>query len=292
MKNKKFKTAFTLISLVILFAFILQIYGCGDTKGKNLPTSPSGNTLTLSASPSSVAANNTDLSTITAKITGRASGTVNFTTNMGTLSVSSVNVNSSGEAKVTIKSSIVGTATITATAGNLSRSVGVTFSATNSLFITSIVTGGTSGGTPAEVDIHIISDCDGDPDTIDPEEFYDDEATVTISNMGTSLVNITDYTIVYTGKDAPANVTIPSYVADISAQISAKGGTATLPVNLIKAGSSGQSGTKLWYAATYGITNTYTFDALYTFTGTDLGGNSVSVSGSVEIKLGAYNYCK
>lgn len=162
------------------------------------------------------------------------------------------------------------------------------------LAITSIVGSAAtnSGGVPSEIDIHIIPDCDFDPTTNPPtvEKVFDDEATVTISNSGSSKVNITSYTVDFIGKDAPSNVTIPSFSAGIAAEVPANG-EAALIVTIIKVGSVAQTGTKLWYAAQYGTVNFYTFTAKYTFIGTDSRGAVVSVSGNLEIKLGSYNNC-
>ena len=162
------------------------------------------------------------------------------------------------------------------------------------LAVTSIVGSAAtkSGGVPSEIDIHIIPDCDFDPTTNPPvvEKVFDDEATVTISNSGPLMVNITSYTVDFVGKDAPSNVTIPSFSAGIASEVSANG-TASLIVTIIKVGDATQSGTKLWYAARYGTVNFWTFTAKYTFTGTDSRGATVSVSGNLEIKLGSYNNC-
>ena len=125
MKNKKFQPPFALL-FVGLFLSVIQISGCDSTKGSNIPTSPSGNTLTLSASPSTIAADGADFSVITATVTGNSSGTVEFTTSIGTLSASSVSINSAGKAQVTLTSSTAGIATVRATSGTLSASTTVT----------------------------------------------------------------------------------------------------------------------------------------------------------------------
>ena len=130
MKYKEYKAAFTFSFVVVAFiAFIFQLSGCESTKGENIPTAPSGSTaLSLSVSPStSIAADGSSFFTITAAVTGWTSGTVEFTTSLGTLSASSANVNSAGNAEVTLTSSTGGTATVRATAGSESASTTVTF---------------------------------------------------------------------------------------------------------------------------------------------------------------------
>jgi hypothetical protein len=246
-----------------------------------------GSSLSLSASPSSVLANDSDLSTLTATLTDAKPGTeVTFTASLGTLSASSATSDASGIAQVTLKSGTVGTATVTATDGNNSDSDTVTFTATNTLFINSI-TSPTGGGTPSEVDV-VRGTCG--TTTITPEPFFDDEAVVDFSSIGNSQVNITDYTITYTARDGGPSIT-PPYTADVALTIPPEG-SGSMTVNLIKVGSTGQSGTKLWYAIQTGASGAFfTFDALYTFTGNDLAGNAVSVSGSLEIKVGNYNNC-
>tara|TARA_B100000315_G_scaffold259107_1_gene313656 strand:+ start:1637 stop:1981 length:345 start_codon:yes stop_codon:yes gene_type:complete len=114
MKNKRFQAVFGLLYALLLFS-IIQISGCEGTKGENIPTSPSGNTLTLSRSPSTVAADGSSTSVITATVTGNQSGTVSFTTTLGTLSAASANLNSAGKAEVTLLSSTAGVATVRAT---------------------------------------------------------------------------------------------------------------------------------------------------------------------------------
>lgn len=155
---------------------------------------------------------------------------------------------------------------------------------TSHLTVTSIV--GSAGGTPSEIDIwHTTNDCNGDGDTTDPEPgLFDDEAVVTIKNTGSKAVSITDYTIQYTSKDDQAR-TLRSYTATIAAEIPANNSSASLNVTVIKTSRKNE------YVTNYGHSGQDTFDALYTFTGKNSDGESVSVSGSLEIKLADYYMC-
>ena len=85
--------------------------------------------ITLSANPTSVLADGSSTSTITASLSDSRSGvSISFSTSLGTLSSSSCTSDSTGKCSVTIKSSSVGTATITASAsGYTSGSVQVSF---------------------------------------------------------------------------------------------------------------------------------------------------------------------
>ncbi len=157
---------------------------------------------------------------------------------------------------------------------------------TKYLTVTSIAGGATAGGTPSEIDLNHISDCDGDPDTIDPEPgLFDDEATVTIINEGTKTVEFTEYTIKYVARDATsAGEKLSDYRADISVQILG-GASAGIQVTILKFIR------KADYVSNYNSDTYVTFDAFYTFTGTSSDGDAVTITGSLEIKLGAYNYC-
>ncbi len=92
----------------------------------NDPSIPS---ISLLASPSSVPADGSSTSTITATTSNTASGKViTFISNLGTLSLSSCTTGTSGSCTVTIKSSAVGTATVTGSAsGYTSGSATVAF---------------------------------------------------------------------------------------------------------------------------------------------------------------------
>ncbi len=126
MKNKRFKNIILFFSVILLVS-IIYISGCDSTKGKSIPTSPSGDTLTLTASPSTVSADGASSSTINAAITGNVPGEVTFTASLGTLSASIDNADSNGNATVTLTSSEAGTATVTAIAGTYSATATVTF---------------------------------------------------------------------------------------------------------------------------------------------------------------------
>lgn len=127
MRNKEFEIVY-LLFFIVLFLTIVQISGCDSTKGSNVPTAPSGSVpLSITRTPTLVAADGSAFSTITAAVIGGASGTVDFKTTLGTLSAASVNVDSNGKAIVTLLSPIAGIATVTATAGTNSKSTTVTF---------------------------------------------------------------------------------------------------------------------------------------------------------------------
>ena len=67
MKNKKLQAAYALL-FAGLFLSTIYVSGCDSTKGKDVPSSPSGDSLTISASPTTVASNGSDLSVITATV--------------------------------------------------------------------------------------------------------------------------------------------------------------------------------------------------------------------------------
>ena len=122
------QAAFALL-FVSAFLSIIQFSGCSSS-GDNVST-PSSQTLSISASPTSVAADGSDFSVITATLTSKATAlpanSITFTTSLGTLSASTADVNSGGDASVTLSSSSSGVATVRATFGSESASTTVTF---------------------------------------------------------------------------------------------------------------------------------------------------------------------
>ncbi len=120
------------VALVALIAVLVYFYWPFVAADRPIRTT----TLTLNANPTSLKANNTDLSTLTATLScGRKYNnvgvTVNFTTTLGTLSASSAVTNSSCQATTKIKSTAVGTATVTAIGAGATGKTTVTFTDPN-----------------------------------------------------------------------------------------------------------------------------------------------------------------
>jgi adhesin/invasin len=109
-----------------------------DLFGFYTPSTPAGNTVTVSANPSSIPADGTSTSTVTATVNGPSGPVVgdpvNFTTSgtaCGTLSGSTSPTNPSGQATVTYTSSTtVGTCSVTATEANQGQSGSTTINQT------------------------------------------------------------------------------------------------------------------------------------------------------------------
>ena len=133
---------------------------------------------------------------------------VNFTTDLGVLSSSSVYSNPSGIAEVTINSSVAGTANINASAGNFSNQTTVTFSPlsissiivhadqyqntagniTNITFSPTDTLGNTNYSTPVTLNV-IVKDIFGIP--LHDLEMYVDASTVSYLNASSSARNLT-----------------------------------------------------------------------------------------------------
>lgn len=117
-----------LVIFLVTLGLVLDFYG-PFAKADRVSGAPS---ITLTAIPTSVKANNTDLSTITASLpcsrkNANTGKTILFSTTLGTLSVASAVTNSFCQATTKIKSLVIGTATITATGAGATSSVVVSF---------------------------------------------------------------------------------------------------------------------------------------------------------------------
>lgn len=130
--NKK-QAAFGIFFL-LLFLPLFYLPGCtGQNSDSGTTPSSTSETLAVSATPTTVAADGSEISLITATLTGPTLSdntdqrTVSFTTSLGTLSASEAIFSSNGLATVNLSSSTAGVATVYASIGTTTVSTSVTF---------------------------------------------------------------------------------------------------------------------------------------------------------------------
>lgn len=146
-----------------------------------------------------------------------------------------------------------------------------------------------------DVDAYQTADCDGDPNSSDPEEFFKHQATVTISadllpNLtippAPEFITITDYTIEYV-PGASNLVFAPSLSPQVFGQtirVDVNGSTSAdlefVPIQ-----------TKLQYVELGGDQRPAIYTVIYTFQGKTQFNKSFVVKGSTTANFGNFDNC-
>ncbi len=139
-------------------------------------------------------------------------------------------------------------------------------------------------------------DCNADGTADDPEPFTDHNATVSISNTivpnfpGDILpdVTLTNFRIEYRLNFCPAGFSCPNLISvDVSETLFIPAdGSLTADIKFVDLEK------KFEFQGGVSSSSVYpSYSATYTFTGTDIFQNNISVSGSTEFTIGDYDNC-
>jgi hypothetical protein len=156
----------------------------------------------VSAAPSSVPADGSTASTVTATVTDKygnpVPGTpVGFGTTLGSLSATTVATNADGQAQVTITSTKTGTATVTATAGGVSGSATVTFTpgAPAKVAVSAAPSSVPADGTTSSTVTTTVTDVNGNPVPGTPVDFSTTLGTLSATTATTDASGVATDTI-------------------------------------------------------------------------------------------------
>jgi hypothetical protein len=161
--------------------------------------------------------------------------------------------------------------------------------------ITSIQPTSTAGGDSSDVDVTFDTDCDGDPETVDPEQFTAHSARITFNNQahpsatGSFDVSVERVRITYELSNCPPNAVCPP-LPDIDQGVSLdipedSTVTGTFPLIPIS--------TKDEFIAQGGSDNAFpSYTANYVFTArTQFFSDTITIRGATSVVLGNFNLC-
>lgn len=144
-----------------------------------------------------------------------------------------------------------------------------------------------NGQSTTSIDLNLIPDCDGEPDSVDPEPFTDTSINFTISNNTEQIARITGYRYTVGNFDG-SGASYTSPILNLIGESLGQGQTGTFSGLFADAGGTGQ---KFFFGLGTPITSTGFKNITYELVGELADGTSISIEASDAASFDFFNRC-